>query len=454
MGLYDMLMQMGNVYGQPYYGQEGPPQTMPNGLLAYPGAPLGMAQLPPQPVPPLAGTNPFSAPMALGMEMGEQSTMGPQNYASPVPQPGLPTLSNQPGMMPPVGDMMAHMPGIQPPPMLPQPQQPHDLSDDYMNPYGVMTGGQHIQSKPPQQPGLFNAPMPDPQIGMQQTTFPPDGNVDHSREGNFNRAFGDDTVRMEEAIRRDQKQNILQSLYAAAGANPGDIAGMLGAAAPGMAGAMPDFPVEEMRRQRQQERLETLAKIKALNAPVGGYRSPRQATEDRAYMEDPEGALAATKRSMFGQSDSFGLPVGEVDFTTGPDGEKLYDWAGEKLTREEMMEVVRAEKLKAYGDKEIAERRVEAAGDERKIQTIMRIMKTDRAGAERAIAWNMFPNITGEADDADVMAAYTLFGEQGAGEVMERGTDEERARYQEAQARNDKDIMALIVLEVKKRTGG
>ena len=454
MGLYDMLMQMGNVYGQPYYGQEGPPQTMPNGLLAYPGAPLGMAQLPPQPVPPLAGTNPFSAPMALGMEMGEQSTMGPQNYASPVPQPGLPTLSNQPGMMPPVGDMMAHMPGIQPPPMLPQPQQPHDLSDDYMNPYGVMTGGQHIQSKPPQQPGLFNAPMPDPQIGMQQTTFPPDGNVDHSREGNFNRAFGDDTVRMEEAIRRDQKQNILQSLYAAAGANPGDIAGMLGAAAPGMVGAMNDFPIEEMRRARQQERLDTLGKIKSLNAPTGGYRSPQQRMQDRVVLENPKQAYAATEDQMFGKTANFGLPVGEVKVVTGPDGEERYKWAGAELTRAEMMEVVRGEKLKAKGDTAVAESRVETAGKEATTQEIMRVMKIGREAANRLQAAGVFSHISAEASEQDIRAAYELFGEQGGDDVMAQGTAEEYARYQEAQSRGDKDVMALIVLEVKKRTGG
>ena len=97
MSLIDVLMQMGNMYGVPDYGQEGPPQTMPNGLMAYPGAPMGMAQLPPQQPPVLAGTNPFSAPAAIGMDLAENSTMMPQMINDPVqaqtmPMPGDSTV--------------------------------------------------------------------------------------------------------------------------------------------------------------------------------------------------------------------------------------------------------------------------------------------------------------------------------------------------------------------------
>jgi len=330
------------------------------------------------------------------------------------------------------------------------------MGDQYINPAGVQTGGQYIQSQMPQQASLPMPfpPPPDPYMGADPGLVPMDSAVDHSQAGNFNRAFGDDTVRMEEAIRRDQKQNILQSLYAAAGANPGDIAGMLGAAAPGMAGAMNDFPIEEMRRARQQERLDTLGKIKSLNAPTGGYRSPQQRMQDRVVLENPKQAYAATEDQMFGKTANFGLPVGEVKVVTGPDGEERYKWAGAELTRAEMMEVVRGEKLKAKGDTAVAESRVETAGKEATTQEIMRVMKIGREAASRLQAAGVFSHISAEASEQDIRAAYELFGEQGGDDVMAQGTAEEYARYQEAQSRGDKDVMALIVLEVKKRTGG
>ena len=329
------------------------------------------------------------------------------------------------------------------------------MGDQYINPAGVQTGGQYIQSQMPQQASLPMPfpPPPDPYMGADPGLVPMDSAVDHSQAGNFNRAFGDDTVRMEEAIRRDQKQNILQSLYAAAGANPGDIAGMLGAAAPGMAGAMNDFPIEEMRRARRQERLDTLGKIKSLNAPVGPNLSPKQWAEGRAVMDDPEAAVAAAKEDLR-PKDNFGAPIFKVPYDV-VDGERLYDWAGGQKTHAEMMEVSRQEMLNRQGDRAQAEAAVGGAEKEDAIDQIMMLADgMTREMAEMMYGLGAFKNIQGEASPGEIQAAYQRFKLEGEQEVMALGTEEERAYYAELKASGDEKTLNMLILRVKERTGG
>jgi len=207
---------------------------------------------------------------SFGGIMGLLQQIAPHLRPGPFGGPSAPMP--QPINQPPQGVPM---------PMPIAPASPYDPSrvapagpfNEPMGPQGPMTAGPApadipIPPPPAQLPNL-GIGFPEGGVDPSQVspTVPPgmiDSSVDRSPLGDFNRSYDTQTLQMDDALRADQQNNFWASIAQGFGANPFSIAGGMGASAPGMAAANAQLPFEELKRQREIERMQMLQGYKEL----------------------------------------------------------------------------------------------------------------------------------------------------------------------------------------------
>jgi len=289
------------------------------------------------------------------------------------------------------------------------------------------------------------------QMSPMPGAFPPDGGVDHSPEAQFNRAWETDTAQQEDALRHDQKEGILQALFAGAANNPGDILGMLGDASQGMAGPMSQLPLQEMRRSRKEERLGVLAKIKALNAPSPGTYG--EAAHETAYWNSlsKEEGQAKMKEKHTKRLFTNVRGLGQTQYRVNEDGSREFNVDGLWMDHSSAMDAGEQRLLEYKGKEESAKKGVAQADRQAGIDHVRSILPgTSDDVIARMVDMDFLAKGI-EASPEDVRRIYKETARSGIRDVMTHGTPAEKQHYARAQAENDEDAMMLIVLEIKKR---